>query len=170
MPEKRVISLREVVNDIRAGYTSAELMEKYRFSSVALRKAFRKLIDFQVLDNTELSESRNLYQIPDASTLRNVPRRRITTPLSIYENDNPFVPGVIKDLSETGICIEGIQSEIAQEKCFIIRGGFGNAVTVVFNAKCRWVNRSGPKPVAGYEIVDISMMDAKQLQKLMTRA
>jgi hypothetical protein len=169
MSEKRVISLKEVVKDIRAGYTSAELMEKYRFSSVALRKAFRKLIDFKVLDNTELSEARNLYQAADASTLRNVPRQRVNVPLNVYENDNPFVPGVIKDLSETGICIEGIQSEIAQEKCFIIRGGFGNTVTVVFTAKCRWVNKTGRKPVAGYEIIDISMPDAKQLQKLMAQ-
>jgi hypothetical protein len=167
MHPRRTISARSIMADIRSGMTAPELMEKYKFSAKALRMIFRKLLDRDVVSKTELDERENLYPSSVEESLRQVPRKRVRTPLSIYEAHNPFVPGMVKDISEKGICIEGIKAFPGEVKNFIIRSGLTlGGGTVVFEAKCRWSQNEGSKPLAGYEIVGISGFDSKALQKI----
>lgn len=155
------------MTDIRSGMTASELMEKYKFSGKALRMIFRKLLERDITSKSELDERENLYPSTLAESLRQVPRKRVKTPLSIYEAHNPFVPGIVRDMSEKGVCIEGIKAYPGEVKNFIIRSGLTlGGGTVVFEAKCRWSQNEGPKPMAGYEIVGISGFDSKELQKL----
>ncbi len=54
MAAKRTIWIRTFVEDVRAGLTDAELMEKHRISEKELQLAFRKLVERHVLDPSEL--------------------------------------------------------------------------------------------------------------------
>lgn len=167
MAEKRIINAKQLMEDIRSGMPATDLMEKWGFSAVTLRKAFRKLIDFNVVSKSELSALTNLHDDSNEKSIRQTTRKQVPLNLKIFENDNPFNPGMVKDISEKGICVEGIDATVADEKCFIIRaGGFSDPITVVFDAKCRWVNNENRKPLAGFEITSISVLDSKQLQTL----
>ncbi len=171
MTEKRVINAKQLIKDIRGGMAASEIMSKYQLTPQSLRKAFRKLIDFQVASNVELTTLKNLHHSPYGRSIRRIPRKPIKFPLKIFQNDDPFHPGFVKDLSEQGICIEGIDARVLDEKCFIIRtGSISHQMTVVFDAKCRWVNREGKKPLAGFEIIGISVMDSQLLGKLMAES
>jgi hypothetical protein len=171
MTEKRVVNAKQLMRDIRDGMPVSELMSKYQMSPHSLRKAFRKLIDFEVASNAELGALENLHNSPEGKSIRRIPRKPIKYQLQIFQNDDPFHPGLVKDVSRKGLCIEGIDIGVADEKCFIIRNGsFSQQITVVFDAKCRWVTREGKKTRAGFEITSISLLDAEMLAKLMAEA
>ena len=54
MAVKRTIWIRTFVEDVRAGLTDSELMEKHRISEQELQLTFRKLVERRVLDPSEL--------------------------------------------------------------------------------------------------------------------
>lgn len=61
MPEKTKIKARDVVNDIRAGMTDPELMEKYGLSAKGLQSLFRKLLEVKAIASSELKRRRADY-------------------------------------------------------------------------------------------------------------
>jgi hypothetical protein len=171
MTEKRVINAKQLMRDIRDGMPASEIMSKYQMSPHSLRKAFRKLIDFEVASKAELGALENLHYTPGGKFIRQLPRKPVRYPLHIFQNDDPFHPGLVKDVSRKGVCIEGIDFGVADEKCFIIRtGSFSRQISVVFDAKCRWVHKEGKKTRAGFEITSISVLDSEMLGKLMAEA
>lgn len=54
--DKRRITAREIIKDIRAGATDAELMEKYTLSAQGLKSVFDKMIHAGVLSPTEIED------------------------------------------------------------------------------------------------------------------
>lgn len=54
--DKRRITAREIIKDIRAGATDAELMEKYTLSAQGLKSVFDKMINAGVLSHTEIED------------------------------------------------------------------------------------------------------------------
>ena len=166
---KRKIRAKDVVNDIRTGMNASDLMMKYQFTLRGLRTAFQKLVEANVVSKTELNDLRSLYDI-SVQGLRKFSRKRLSTPLKIYDGGDPFKSGIVKDISEKGMCLEGIQAEIGDIKNFIVRlGMFGHSPTLVFEAKCRWVEKdetSGKTLQSGFEITSISALDSQELNKL----
>lgn len=167
--EKRKIRARDVIEDIRSGMNTKDLMNKYKFSPKALRLVFRRLLDSNFLSQAELDGTTSLYQNGDEKSIRKIPRKRIKFPLRIYDGGNPFKPGLVMDISERGLCISGIDSMIGDVKSFIIRtGGRSDGSDPVFEAKCRWVSRDHGKIIAGFEITNISRMYSKELDKIVS--
>jgi Mor family transcriptional regulator len=169
--QKRTIKGKDIITDIRSGMTISQLIAKYRFSLKALRAVFRKLLDAGALTKEELDTQKELYR--DTVDLKGVRKwLRIPTafPLRIYDSGNPFATGYVRDISEKGVCVEGIEATVGETKSFIVRSGaIGSGHAFVFEAKCRWVNTeesSGKKWVAGFEITSISSLDSKELRKL----
>jgi hypothetical protein len=159
----------DVIRDIRSGMSAAELMKKYTFSSRGLHVLFRKLLEAKAMTKDELENHSALYQVEDdVKGVRRSVRKRTVFLVHVYDAKNPSGKGVVRDVSEKGLCIEGIQSSIGEVKSLIIRtGAFGSGTTAVFDAKCRWVNRAvGPRVVAGFEITSISTLDSTELRKL----
>ncbi len=62
---KQKISAKQVLNDISAGMSNSELMEKYGVSSEGLESIFKKLTDAGLLNEASL-EQRTLSSRPDA--------------------------------------------------------------------------------------------------------
>lgn len=62
MNPKPKIRARDAVNDIRAGMTDAELMEKYELSAKGLQSLLMKLVEVKAVTQTELQQRRAIYQ------------------------------------------------------------------------------------------------------------
>ncbi|MBI5251714.1 MAG: PilZ domain-containing protein [Desulfomonile tiedjei] len=169
MNTKRKIRAKEVIHDIRNGMNPSDLMAKYQFTLKGLRTAFQKLVEVQALNKSELNDLRSLYDI-SVKGLRQFRRKQLSAPLKIYDGGDPFKSGIVKDISEKGICIQGIQAEVGDLKNFIIRLGlFGHSPTMVFEARCRWIEKdlaSGKTSLAGFEITNISSLDSRELNRL----
>ncbi len=171
MTPKRRIRAVDVIRDIRSGMSAAELMAKYRFSSRGLHVLFRKLLEAKAMTKAELEGQPALYQVgDDVRGIRRSIRRKTIFTVHVYDAGNPSARGIVKDISERGLCVEGVESSIGEVKSFIVRTGFfGSGATAVFTAKCRWVSKPdapGRKQVAGYEITSISTLDSAELRKL----
>jgi hypothetical protein len=163
MNPKRSIKAREIINDIRGGMNACDIMAKYRLTIKGLRAAFQQLVQSSAMSNSELDQLKSLR---DASIkgLRQLPRYPMKSPIKIFDGGDPFKGGVVKDISEKGVCIQGIEAQIGELKNFIIRLGYlGAGGTIVFEARCRWVKKgktSGKTELAGFEITDISSLDS----------
>jgi hypothetical protein len=163
MNPKRSIKARDIVNDIRGGMDVSDVMSKYRLTIKGLRTAFQQLLQASAMSKGELNDLKSLR---DASVkgLRQLPRYPMKSPIKIFDGGDPFKGGVVKDISEKGVCIEGIEAQIGVVKNFIIRlGHLGADGTIVFEARCRWVKKgmaSGKTELAGFEITDISSLDS----------
>ena len=64
---KRKVSAKEIVQDIRAGMDDSSLMEKYEISYQALRKVFGKLVDAQMLTQSEIDQRNSLSKEKEES-------------------------------------------------------------------------------------------------------
>jgi hypothetical protein len=163
MNPKRRIKATDITNDIRGGMNVSQLMAKYRLTIKGLRKAFHQLVEGSALSKEELNSLKSLRDIT-VKELRQFPRYPMKSPMKIFDGGDPFKGGVVKDLSEKGVCIQGIETEIGEVKNFIIRlGSFGATSSIVFQARCRWVKKSmtsGKTDLAGFEITDISTLDS----------
>ncbi len=142
MQRKRKIRANDIISDVRSGLTVSQLMDKYRFSLKVFRFVFRRLLNAGALTKDELQAQTALYT--DTTVLKGIRRwirKTPVFPVRIYDSGNPFATGYVRDISEKGVCIEGIESGVGEVKNFIVRSGaFGEGHTLVFEGKCRWVN------------------------------
>jgi len=172
MSPKREIKAKDVIRDIRSGMTTSQLIEKYRFSAKGLRLIFRKLLEASVMTRRELNSLSTLDQNPEGvEGVRRAIRKTSPFPIRIYDNAHPFATGYVRNVSETGVCLEGIKASAGDVKSFIVRSGSSHRTdALVFEAKCRWVRTEGKAVngvVAGFEITDISNLDAQTLRRLL---
>ena len=176
MPQrKRIIKAKDIIRDLRSGMTVSQLMDKYKISLKALRFVFRRLLNAGAITKDELTAQAALHR--DAADLKGVRkwlRTTTTFPVRIYDSGSPFATGFVLDCTEKGVCVRGIEAVVGEVKNFIVRSGaFGEGHTLVFQAKCRWVNKervSVREFVAGFEITNISSLDCEELRKLIRYA
>jgi uncharacterized protein (DUF433 family) len=172
---KRRIDTKEIIADIRSGGTDVELMEKYKLSSRGLQRVFTKLVDSTVLTGDDLSGRNISYD--DSVTLKKVRASIRALPIlsiDIYEKDNPQIMGRIRDLSEVGVGVTGLEAQVGELKSLLVfPDEFLEVEPFSFEAKCRWVSREdeGKISTAGFEITDIaedSLVKLQELLQLMT--
>lgn len=86
----------------------------------------------------------------------------------IYDAGRPEVRGVIRDLTEEGMGIIGIKSELDETRTLAILTGNGRlADKVVLEAKCRWVKKDPEgEYVCGFRITDITKENLAKLKRL----
>ena len=84
------------------------------------------------MSREELSNLRSLHDV-SAEGLRGFQRKPMKFPVTIFDGGDPFKSGLVKDISEMGLCVKGIEVQLGEVKSFIIRlGAFGDSSTVVF--------------------------------------
>jgi hypothetical protein len=167
MSPKREIKAKDFVNDIRSGLSDSEIRSKYNLSAKGLQSAFRKLLESKAIRTSELFGRVSLEDdtVAIAST-RLLPRDELEFPVPIYlcEGTQPTVRGIIKDITEKGFKICGIESKVDEVKLFAIPSDkFSQVEPFAFRAKCRWIDGDG---CAGFEITQISERGERELQKL----
>jgi hypothetical protein len=166
MQPKRSIRAKEIAADIGSGMTDLRLMAKYRLTSRGLDAVYRKLGELKLIVPRESGDKRqarspaqteNLDFVEPLSdtTLRISPRQIIDFPLRCYDADDPETIGDIRDLSEEGIGVKGLQSRPIEIRTLVIPiSELYMPQPVVLEAICRWSGRdeTDGAPLAGFEV------------------
>jgi hypothetical protein len=168
MQAKREIKAKSLVNDIRAGFSNLELMEKYSLSSKGLLSAFNKLIASQVMEEDELEGRVPTFDdTVDINHAREFPRCYPALGLPVYDKEDSEAEYHVVDLTEKGVQVVGMAAKVGDKKSLIIKaGGLDQRIKpCAFDAECRWVkvdSQHGSR-IAGFEITDISYKDLQVL-------
>ncbi len=167
---KRRIPARAIIEDIRTGMGSAKLMEKYQISPVGLQTLLRKLINARALREADLGT--RILDAPTATESgrgRAVPRNYMFFTIPIFDVDDLYVEGIVNDISEKGLQVEGVETFVGDARTFLIRADeFADVFPFAFEAICRWIGNDGDSgaPLAGFEITNISEGGVSEIQKL----
>jgi PilZ domain len=167
MAEKRQISGRKIIDDLRSGKTDQELQMKYRLSPNGLRTIFEKLVARNAISQSELCEISAFYKETTVVTgVRKCRRMALNVALPIYDIEGSCT-GILRDISENGLRVAGIEARVGEAKTFQIPiDMFMQADPLLIVAKCKWVKTKGKTTeyvVAGFEIVDLSQGDTETL-------
>lgn len=169
---KRIVQAKDIVRDIRSGMTDPELMKKYGLSARGLESAFTKLVNNRMLTVHEI------YGHPSRSggddtiivdDLRRLPRHFLSVSVSIYNPSDPGRKGHLRDVTEKGIGLTGIEARIGEVKSFIIPcRDFLNVDNIWFEAECMWIQpcEAPDEWRGGFQIRKISPKDLTHLRDL----
>ena len=150
--EKRHILATDLVRDIRSGMTEAELSAKYQLSSAQLQNVIAKLVRANV-------------------RIRKSPRDKIEFPLPVYEEGNPGLEGIIRDISRRGVGLRGIEAAAGQIKTLVMPADelvlIHRVGRIVFEAECRWAGRNANNRdcLGGFEIIQVHKGSLEMLQE-----
>jgi len=170
MANKRTIKAKDMVNDIRAGLTNLELMDRYKLSAKGLQSIFSKLIEAKAVNDGELDgRTAAADDTVGLDQKREARRNYCVVRLPVYEAENLIVEGQVRDITEKGLQVAGLSAAVGQGKTLLLQAAdFADIHPFAFEAHCRWVkSESDPdESVAGFEITDISDGAMQELQKL----
>jgi len=170
MGSKRTIKARDIVNDIRAGLTNLQLMEKYQLSSKGLVSIFNKLTTEKAVRQEELQGRSPLADDTVALDQKRLwPRNYLCARISVNESGNPRATGYARDMTEKGVQVVGIPARPGETKRFLVKPEEHAEINdFSFDALCRWVKDedNGESCVGGFEITSISKTDVQELRKL----
>lgn len=171
MPPAHRISTRRIVQDVGARMSPKDLMTKYLLSPQGLRKVLTKLIEAKVIEREYLGEDLEAHlKTVEPTESRELERYYLDFDLPIYAIGPTQVEGKVRDITEKGVGTIGVPAEVDEIKKLEIRHQkYVLIEPFSFQAKCRWVKQKGEEGeyVAGFEIVDISDTDVKELQYLL---
>jgi hypothetical protein len=172
MGEKRQINGRNIIDDLRSGMTDQELQMKYGLSTNGLCTIYEKLLDRGAISHTELFERSPLYSLRmNYKESRSYPRADLSTSVPIYDVGTGSV-GILRDISEKGMRVAGIDASVGQAKTFQIPiDMFMLADPLLIVAECKWAKLTGKRKefiVAGFEIIALSENDRNTLQNFIT--
>jgi PilZ domain len=152
----------QILADSRSGMTVAEIAKKNGFGAANFNNILKRLEDLPFLsDDNCTSKTGGHCTEQGARDRRSFPRlQRPVLTTRIYEAVAPEKSGLILDLSETGICVRGIESQMDQEKTLFMNvGDFVEYEALTFECQCRWILVSDDTQrdvCAGFEITSIS--------------
>ncbi len=170
MPAKRTIRAKDIVNDIRAGMTNLQLMEKYQLSSKGLESLFTKLIEFKAVKDGEL-----YGRVPQADDTVDVDQQRVLmrnylfVNLPVCEADNESENGYVRDVTEKGLQITRLAATVGNGKVLVLKPeGMADIQPFVLEAQCKWVKPATDEEeaLAGFEITDISEQGLHELENV----
>jgi hypothetical protein len=166
---KRRIPANSVVKDIRSGMSNSDLMDKYQLSMRGLTSVFNKLMDAKFCTRKEL-----LLRMPpgedtaDLDEMRDVARCYPVIRIPVIDLADLRSEGYVRDLTEKGIQVSGVQAKVGDTKNFLIQAdAFAAILPFTLEAHCRWVKPDALPglTVSGYEISGISDTNLASLKK-----
>jgi PilZ domain len=167
MARKRQIRGSDVISDLRSGMADWELQVKYKLSLQALEKIFKKLVASKAISHAELYKSSPFYK-ERADSIKPRAHCRADLPLYVPVRDaQDSKTGVLRDISEKGLRVAGIEATVGQVKMFEVPVDlFVKSPPLQIKAECKWAEEKGkitPYTVAGFEVVGLSEGDTKLL-------
>jgi hypothetical protein len=168
MAAKRRIPAFELASDIRAGLNNTELMEKYQLSVAGLASIFKKLVQAHVIEKHEIQRRMEPGDdTADLDHMRKIPRCYPVVAIAVIDLGDMQQEGSLKDLTEQGIQVEGIEAEVGQTKKFLVQSDlFTGAPPFTVETCCKWIKpKNGSNlPLAGFQITSISDADLQLLR------
>jgi hypothetical protein len=99
--------------------------------------------------------------------LRDLDRYCLDFELVVIEDGGSARKGTVKDISEKGIGLVGIEARPGDTLTLVVDPeSFLEVNPFRFKAQCRWADASSGACVTGLQIVDLSEADHKELEKL----
>ena len=161
----------EISLDVRSGMTGMELMQKYRLSTSGLGKVCQKLLEDGLLGTLEIQVLK--LPLDDGPSVhkerRQIPRRVPSLQIMVSDASKEGMRGTVKDITEKGLAVKGIEAHIEERKTLWILGDdLGIIDPFELEAECRWVRseRSKDRSVAGFQVVAISDEESQKLEQL----
>jgi hypothetical protein len=171
---KQVVDAKKIVRDIRNGASDAELMKTYGLSAKGLESAFNKLINSRLLTIEEIyghpsRTGQDTVIIVD--DLRELPRHYLSVVVTIYDPHRPDQAGELRDITEKGIGIRGIEARIGETKTLVIDcRNLLDVAAIWFDAECVWIEPAKTPEAwqGGFQIKKIAPQDLNHLRKLIS--
>lgn len=168
--EKLRIKTFEIVGDIRSGMSELEIMNKYGLSSRGLQSAFWKLVRSGALTWEEILN--NFPNLEESVTLQLIRKNIRSYPIlsvKVYEENNPQNEGKLRDLSETGLGITGMQACVGEEKKIVlVPDEFMDLNAMTLKVVCRWFRPDAAKGLhsAGFQIQNLNDENSRTIREL----
>ena len=168
-PKKR-INAKDMVEDIRSGMSSSQIMVKYKLSDRGLQRVFRKLLDAGWVTRDEC-----VAVLPDDDTsvtlqkIRTSPRRLPVLSVVLYDKNKPSVTGLLRDISERGLGVSGMQAQVDETKTLMVAPSDSLALAPFpVHVRCRWFKEAvdGSHCTAGFEITHAELSSLEALREL----
>lgn len=171
MADKRKIRAKDIVADVRAGLSNAQIMEKHQLSASGLKGIFDKLVHAELLLEIELA-GRDLEHAEISGEFKapkETPRSYMVFQLPLYDLDDLTVEGRVHDISEHDLMAVGITAQVGEVKRLLIQADeFADVYPFTFDAVCRSAEtQGGPDELTTtFEITSISEVGREELKKL----
>ena len=194
MAETVHVKASMLIKDIRARMSRSDMMKKYGISAQGLQSAFKQLLDAGVINPSDITpgtpDSDLIPEILDSGLAPEAPssdipgvdkeqrvsvRYDLNFTLYVHEPTAPSVKGTVLDVSERGLRVKGIKAAMNDVKTLVIPSYFGTSTfrSIIIVATCRWAKGqedNGESWVCGFEIMERSEKNFKELQKLIMQA
>ncbi len=99
---------------------------------------------------------------------RQISRRSPSEQIIVCDRSNDGSRGTVKDITEKGLAVMGIEADVGELKTLVILGDdIGLVDPFELTAECRWVGSEGSEvqSVAGFRVIAISDQDLQILRK-----
>jgi uncharacterized protein (DUF433 family) len=169
LKERRRIA-EKIAEDVRSGMKDSELMEKYQLSKSSLEKIRPTLLKEGLLApgeimglNPPLDNGLSVFH-----ERRQISRRVPLTQVIVCDRNNEGFKGTVKDVTEKGLAVRGLEVGVGELKTLAILGDdLGLLDPFELTAECRWVGSEGfeGQSVAGFLVIAISDQDLQSLQR-----
>lgn len=167
---KQTIRIREFVGDVRNGLADRELMFKYQLDARGLHNALQKMVEMKALSAEDLQRREAEASVePPREERRRLPRHYVLFSFPVYDVGNLDKEAFVNDLSEQGLQISGLESQVGDVRSLLIKADeFADIYPFVFEAECQWVRERDEfgEYAAGFEIVSISDRGLQELRSL----
>jgi hypothetical protein len=167
---KKAIDMGKIVADVESGLGDVPIMEKYQLSPADYMAILKKLRENRAVRAGAVRGRIEALKHSDATLeMRAVPRQYVVFSIPIYDAQDQSLLGLVNDITESGLQVEGIKTRVGEVRSFAIRSDvFPLKSPIVFDAECRWVQaqETNEQYLAGFEITMISEVCLEQLREL----
>jgi hypothetical protein len=162
------ISAAEFVQDLRAGLTSSELMDKYSLPARELDGVLAQLNNALVDPGKVYGRASQNATSGTADKIRFFRRHKIDLPVVVCDANNPAIRGEVRDVSEKGLGVQKMDTTVDEFKNLVVLANEYFPISPFgFEAQCRWTcpTTDARRFLAGFEIIKISEECFKNLVK-----
>jgi hypothetical protein len=163
------IELKVIVKEILSGTTDAHLMERYDLSAIDLENVFRELLDMRVINHIDvLAWSIFGNKVISTDHIRLFPRDNLEFALPIFEPSRPEIEGLVKNVSQRGLCVGGVAAKVNETRSFAIALDMARqVVSYPFEVRCRWTyyDVALGQLITGYSVANSSLETWQKIVK-----
>ncbi|MEW6532075.1 MAG: PilZ domain-containing protein [Thermodesulfobacteriota bacterium] len=169
MAGNRTIKANDVIRDIKSRLSATELMRRYKLSPRQVEAILKELEKKATRPADLYPRSWSTKHRLCGDRTRTRARHEVHMRLPVLDLNFPAIEGLVKDISPRGVKVLGIEVQLGQERCLLIRPDETLGIKpILFDARCRWVSRKGQGQLweAGFQIEDISEENLRHFEML----
>jgi Mor family transcriptional regulator len=166
----RRLNIARILADVHDGMNQADLMIKYDLSEDLLRQVSKKLLAARGRRTERDGPETLIEESGEFLGTREFVRHEVDFEVSVYETGRPEILGMLRDISEEGVGVSGIEASVGDVKTLVVLGDqFGEFASFEFECSCRWcfVDPQSGGYLTAFAITKMSHTDVQQLRQLL---